>query len=184
MREKRTRLDFKDHELIVKKSEDLSSYYLKKPNTVQDSILFINTNGIMAVTGDYGNWIFCREFIPTPDGYVSDGYWEEKLSIASTQKYEDYDYCATRKEIEKRLADKDDPPDKEEKEYYENMLDCVDDEFEYTYRAYNDRPRSMDAESIPFVRITKYWLLVIFDAFDEICNRMKFTEIDCKEVVK
>ena len=49
---KRTSVDFKDHELIIKETDDLSVYHLKKPDTYYDSVKFINTNGIMVVTGD------------------------------------------------------------------------------------------------------------------------------------
>jgi hypothetical protein len=170
---KRTRFDFSKHDLTVKHCDCTVIYHLAKPNTIVDSVKFINTNGILAVTGDYGNWIFCREFHPKENGSVSDGYWMEKLQIASTQKPEEYDSDATRAEIQRRLADNEDPPTDEEKEYYESLLRCVDDEFEYTCAAYNDKPSDMDWEYIPMIRKTKYWLEVVFDAFEEICSRLK-----------
>lgn len=54
---KRTNVDFSKHELTINKSDCTTVYYLKKPGTVVDSVRFINTNGILAVNGDYGNWI-------------------------------------------------------------------------------------------------------------------------------
>ena len=46
----RTKIDFSKHELLVKESNDLTVHYLKIPNTRTDSIKYINTNGILAVT--------------------------------------------------------------------------------------------------------------------------------------
>ena len=106
MKGKRTGLDFSKHELLCTKSDELTIHHLKKPNTYYDSIKYINTQGIMAVTGDYGNWIFCREFHPSADDYVSSGYWCEKLSIASCQVYKEYDPEETEKEIKRRLKSK------------------------------------------------------------------------------
>jgi len=31
-------------------------------------IQFINTDRVLTVTGDFGNWVFCRPFVPSPDG--------------------------------------------------------------------------------------------------------------------
>jgi hypothetical protein len=69
----RTNFDFSEHELIITKSDGLLVHTLKhKDYNKMYRFDFINTNGIMAVTGDYGNWMFCREFHPSPDGGVSD----------------------------------------------------------------------------------------------------------------
>ena len=102
---KRTEIDFSKHEVIVQKNDLVSIYYLKKPNTVIDSIKYINCEGIMSVTGDYGNWIFCREFHPNERGGVSDGYWIEKLKIASSQEPLEFDKESTEKELLQRLED-------------------------------------------------------------------------------
>lgn len=176
---KRTGIDFSKHEVHVTRHDGFLMHYIKKPNTVSDSIKYINTNGIMAVTGDYGNWIFCREFHPDPKGHVSDGYWEEKLQISSTQKWEDYDAERTQAQIESMIngglkeygytGKKLD----EMMEYMENCLRCVDDELDYTYTAYRELPGFCDYESVIFCKKTKYWLLAVFDGFDEICRRMK-----------
>jgi len=140
-------------------------------------IQFMNTNENLIVTGDYGNWIFCRPFIPSSDGFVSDCYWLEKLKISSSQELSKYDPEETEKSIQKLL-------DSELEEYgYEgeelenlkselsHLLYYVDDEIEYNYNAYRDS--SLDYEQIPYETKLNYWLLIIFDAFDEICNRIK-----------
>lgn len=168
----RTKIDFSKHEVIVVETPAVTTHYLRKPNTICDSIKFINTNGILAVTGDYGNWIFCREFHPSPTGSVSDGYWMEKLQIASSQEPEEYDEEATKKELQRRLNDKEEPCSEKEKEYYESLLDYVDNESDYKHRAFEDNP-GIDWEYIPFCKRTKYWLEAVFDGFEEICRRMK-----------
>lgn len=167
---RRTGLDFSQHNLIMNKTDDLAVYYLRKPNTVCDSVKFINVHGILAVTGDYGNWIFCREFHPGPKGFVSDGYWREKLNISSCQEPEKYDSEKTAAEIRSRM--KDPELTEEENEYFQTLLLYVDEEINYMYHAFNDMPNGWDYESIPVVKSVDHWLLVVFDAFDEICHRL------------
>ena len=169
--QKRSNCNFDTHELIITKNECCSVYQLKKPKTILDSIKFINTNGILAVTGDYGNWIFCREFHPSEDGFVSDGYWLEKLEIASSQDGREFSSELSKKQILDCLEEE--GITEEEKEWYESLLENIDDEFEYKNIAYNDKPLDIDWECIPYRKVTKYWLEVIFDGFDEICKRIK-----------
>lgn len=183
---KRTGVDFSKHELKITqlsgKTGNASSlegaiYDLKVPGTVQDRVRFMNIGGIMAVNGDYGNWIFCREFYPTKDGRVDDNYWCEKLRIASTQEPEEYDKEATRKEIEERLAEED--VCEEEREYFEELLEMWVDETEEVYlmNAHGSiMPNSMDHEGVPHCKKVKNWLKAVFDAFEEVCSRMPAAE--------
>ena len=177
---KRTNIDLSKHVIEVTKTENVLIHRFAIPNTYTNSVKFINTNGIMAVTGDFGNWIFCREFHPSADGMVSDHYWIEKLHIASSQVGEEFDSRLTRKEIELGLESQleeygyDGEELEEMKEYYNDLLDNVDySEWEYTSYAYSNKPNFLDAESVPFLKDTKSWLKVIFDCFDEICDRIK-----------
>jgi hypothetical protein len=173
MRKKRTDVDFKQHELKITRVDGLLVHYLKKPGTVIDSVKFINTNGVLAVTGDYGNWIFCREFHPSADGYVSDTYWCEKLKISSKQEPCVYDSEIAKEEIKGLLEEDDGSLSVEEKEWL-NELSCEADEGEYSYIAKAmDRPGSFDAECIPRGKRLDYALEAVFDAFDEICKRIQ-----------
>lgn len=70
----RTGIDFSKHELIIKETDDVTIHWLKIPNSIKKNIKFTNIEGNLVVTGDFGNWIFCRNFIPSGDGYVSDGW--------------------------------------------------------------------------------------------------------------
>ena len=179
LRKKRTNVNWSKHELIVKSDSLTKIWELKKPNTYTGRVVFINSCGVMSVTGDYGNWIFCREFHPSLDGYVSDCYWCEKLRIGSTQSDRNYDASATMEEIEKQLNGglEDEGYEGEKlktyKDYLETCLEHVDEEIDYNYHAFSyDMPDFLTAEDV--IRMTKmpFWLEVIFDAFEEVCRRL------------
>ncbi|MBN2377042.1 MAG: hypothetical protein JXD22_11615 [Sedimentisphaerales bacterium] len=180
-RKKRTDADFSEFELHITHTEEICVHYLKKPGKMEGRVKFINTNGILAVTGDYGNWIFCREFRPSKDGHVSEQYWKEKLRFSSTQSGSHFSSADTRKVIESGLNG-----DLEEwgyegsqleqmKAYYQELLKSVDlSEGEYVAQAfYDDRPSFLACEDVPFEKETDYCLLVVFDAFEDICDRIK-----------
>lgn len=184
MKGKRTGIDFSEHEILVTEQEGLLVHYLCKPNTVMDSIKYINTNGILAVTGDYGNWIFCREFHPSAKGGVSDSYWAEKLQIASVQKARAWDGDATKARLYEELAqykleceEEQQEPKEEVIEYYEGCInECDSHEVDYTHYAYGNIPDNWDSESVVFEKEYHCQLKYVFDGFDEICRRMKEQE--------
>lgn len=182
---KRTNIDFSNHELIMIETENYNSYRLKLPKYSHiNSLTFINTNGICAVTGDFGNYIFCREFHPSADEYACEYYWLEKLHIHSDQSGELFDSDKTREHINDLISELEDEKDymnegkyNENLEYLNELLNRVDlSEFEYTSYAYNECPRWLDGEYVPFCKSIKHQLLIVFDAFDEICRRIKETE--------
>lgn len=174
MKDTYTDIKFDKHELIITDTEDLKIWHLKIPGTIENNIKYINTNGIMAVTGDFGNWIFCREFHPSPKDGASEGYWIEKLCIASTQEPRKYDSEKTEARIKEMMKEED--LDEEEKEYLEECLRNVDDELDYAHHAYRNTPSNRDFEYPAFVKSTNIWLLYILDGFDEICRRLKEAE--------
>jgi len=61
--------------------------------------------------------------------------------------------------------------------WYHELLEIADseDELEYTYKAYRDssKPDFIDYEDIPYYKEIPIQLNIIFDAFDEICKRLK-----------
>lgn len=173
---KRSGIDFSNHNLKILKSDDLLIHYLKKPDTICDSIKYINTQGIMAITGDYSNWIFCREFHPSENGMSSEQYWIEKLKISSCQEPAKYDSERTHSYIKEILADPDRDLDDNAKEYLENLLTLTDDELEYTYKAYREMPGKWDYEDIPYIKSINFHFLAILDGFDEICRRIRDKE--------
>lgn len=188
LRKKRTKIDFSDHELIIRSNGDgdtkIFIYDLKKSNTVAHRVKFINTNGICIVIGDFGRWSFCREFHPSEDGYVSDSYWIEKLHIMSSQKGKSFDVEETldilENGIDGELEDNgyEDDELNEMKIWYEDLLSYVYDESEYKHRAYSTMPSFIDFDDVPYVTKIDHWLLIIFDAFEEICDRLNKKQIE------
>lgn len=172
-------VNFDNHILtIIKESENTTIYDFKIPNTVCERIKFINTNGLLVVTGDYGNWLFCREFHPSPTGSVSSHYWVEKMQYASCQDPKEYSAEDTAEDIQERLNELEEDGYTGEqlqamRSYYEDCLRNVDDFYEYIQSA-RDYPSFVDSEGTMIIRKRlNIQLEIVFDAFDEICRRMK-----------
>lgn len=173
---KRTHIDFSQHEIIEEHpNENVSMYHLKLPNTRMHSIRYINAYGVLAVSGDFGNWIFCREFHPGPKEGVSDGYWREKLHIASSQQSEDYDADETIKEIDRLILDPDWESNIEELKELRDQADTSNGE---VYMNWAHENTSIDYEYIPYETKTKFWLQCVFDGFDEMCSRKSIISIN------
>jgi hypothetical protein len=179
----RTGVEFENHELTVVDEDFLHFHELKKPDTLQGRIKFIHMEGMLIVVGDYGNWMFYRDFYPGPKEYVSDGYWIEKLEMHSTQKGTEFSseatYEALLNGINGGLEEHGYYGDELEMaiRYYERCIEYCDSEWEYVAFAHGDnKPGFIDHEDVPYVTRTKQWLRVVFDAFDEICRRMKENE--------
>lgn len=184
---KRTDVDFSDHSHKIDyfendQGEKIRVDKLQKGNSLMNYIEFINTDKILTVTGDFGNWVFCRPFIPSENGYVSDIYWIEKLQTASEQRFQNLDFTEIIKDIEEYInSDLEEDGyegDKLEilKSWFEELLDVAKncDEIEYLYKAFRD-PFSpvLDDEIIPYYKKKPVWLNIVFDAFEEMCNRLK-----------
>lgn len=178
MKERRTLIDFSKHQLIVTEHPNIHIFDLRLDDREYfHRVTFINAHGILAVKGDFGNWIFCREFHPDADGYVSDGYWDEKLTIGSVQKPNLYDTEITLeliKEFEESFQDSyDREMTEEELDWVETLKYNSDDEVSYTHTAYRDKPSYIDYEDVPYGEVRHRWLPVIYDAFEEMCKRYK-----------
>lgn len=183
LRKKMSDWDFSKHTHTIEefKSEQGNTVridHLREGNSNMGYVRFVNDDYGLSVYGDFGNWIFCRPFVPSKDGYVSVMYWNEKLHISSKQDHARYDSKETEKElkllIEEIHKNKDDYTKPEEEiEFYTKLIECVDDELEYTYNAFRNYPSWIDPECIPFEKKGSYQLLIVFDAFNEICNRLQ-----------
>jgi hypothetical protein len=178
-KEKRSTMDFSKHILVVHEDESVLRHTLKLPDSEYSlRINFINVKGYaLLVTGDFGRWSFYREFHPSPEGYVSDGYWHEKLATYSTQDGYEYDKEGTKESLEEGINGGLEEygytgEDLAEMiSYYERFLDEHDENgFLVEAWAYTNYPSCMDVESIPFEKITKPQLRVIFDAFNHVCD--------------
>lgn len=162
------------------KGDEIRVDHFQEGNSRMGYIKFVNDSEGLAVYGDFGNWIFYRPFVPSPDGYVSDGYWNEKLRISSSQDHNTFDSEATANELRSLINGNfeewgyEGENLKEAIKWANTLLYYVDDELEYTYEAYRGaNPTEMDYEDIPFCKIGSVQLDIVFDAFDEICNRLK-----------
>jgi hypothetical protein len=205
----RNRIDWSKHEIVTSFSENAKIWNFKDPSTNIYRVTFINSCGVMSVTGDLGNWIFCREFHPSPKGKVCDSYWCEKLRISSTQDFKVYNLEETDKLIKKQAftyahnitfeSGLDCDPyieslfedgfifnDKwnefqglisdEDVDYLEWLKSCVDHnegESQYLVYAHNNLPENCDHESVEVHYDMPNDLSGVFDAFDEMCRRMK-----------
>lgn len=179
MREKRTSIDFSKHELTIKETNEVLVHWLKKPNTICDNVKFINIKGdVLVVVGDYGNWVFCREFHPSKDGYVCDRYWVEKLKNSSTQNPYTFDPEEAKSEIDDLL--KEHEWSHEEIEFLNSLRQASDlTEGEFVAACYN-YPPGFDTEMMPTGKVYDHSLLVVFDAFEEICKRLSEVSHVCQ----
>lgn len=182
-KEKFSDLDFSKHEMHVTQTDEVLIHHLKLKDTIHHNVKFINTNGILSVTGDYGNWIFCREFHPSSIDYVSAGYWCEKLRNSSEQTGSEFCQKSTIKEIEELLDGElieqgyEGEQLEEMTEYLKGCLRHVEEgEFWYSAFAYAENPSFTDSEDVPFCKKLKPWLKYVFDAFNECCNRIANSE--------
>lgn len=176
---KRTNIDFSKHELKITELEGVLIHKFKKPDTTDCMLVFINTCGVMTVTGDFGNWVFCREFHPSANNSsgVSGGYMDEKLEISSVQKSDKYDAEETLKRIKEFKetfdANYGREMNEDELDWVEQLENNVDDEHEYIYVAYRETPKDIDYESVPFGKKRHFWLDAVYDGFDAICQVLK-----------
>lgn len=177
---KRTTLDFSKHEFNTYLDKYCKIFELKIPNTFINSIKYINCCGVMTVTGDFGNWVFCREFYPCADGGVSAGYWDEKLQMHSEQICNKFDKDGTIEAINEfkstYFSDYSEKYLDEISDWIEMLEYSTYDEIEYEYEAFRNKPDAIDAEYVPFVKIRHKWLEYVYDGFDEMCQRIKLQE--------
>jgi len=176
---KRTSVDFSKHELKITQLDGVLIHEFKRPDTNMYRLVFINTCGVMTVTGDFGNWVFCREFHPSGDNDsgVSSMYWDGKLQIHSVQESHRFDPERTLeliREFKDSFVDNyGREMDEDEMEWLERLEYNVNDEPEYIYTAYREMPSNMEYEDVPFVKVRHPSLNAVYDGFDAICQLLK-----------
>lgn len=176
----RTQTNFENHQLTIKELDGIIIYTFKKPDTIEQQLIFIIGYDVTTVTGDFGNWVFNREFTPALNGTVSDDYWDEKLQSASRQEIEHFDSDDTAEKIMEFCSTFEEKFGREmneaEGEWIEQLETYADDEVDYMYMFNKHYPtetlNSEDTEIlITFAR--SHCLKVIYDAFDVMCSRME-----------
>ena len=192
---KRINVDFSKHQhsreiFTNEKGKEIIVDHFKVPDTYYGYIKFTNTDDSLLVTGDYGNWVFNRPFVPEKENFVSDSYWLEKLRMSSQQRFEELDWDYIDKEIKflikKGLKEYGYSGEKlkQAKEWFSELLEECGDKLSYEAKAYRDcyMPDFIDYDMIPYHKEIPAWLLIVFDAFDEICRRIKKQELNEREV--
>ena len=103
---------------------------------------------------------------------MQDIYWAEKLKQSSTQVPYEFDPEGTTDTIIELLQGED--ITESEREYLEECLSHADSgKFDYERIAYRENVgRYQDYERIPYEDRIVHHLLVVFDAFEEICKRL------------
>ena len=174
-------IDFSKHIVLETHYKDdntkhnLDIWDLKLPDSdYTHRVRFINSCGTLTVNGDFGNWVFCREFHPSNDDYASPGYWDEKLVISSVQEAKKFDSKETFKEIEYYKEQYvNENTSQEELDWLEQLVYYSDDQVEYEYNAYREKPSDIDYDYIPYGKKRHIWLEIVYEAFNELCKRMK-----------
>jgi hypothetical protein len=186
---KRTSWDFSKHTHRVEmfksvEGNEIRVDHFREGISNMGYVKFVNDERGLSVFGDFGNWIFCRPFHPSAEGYVSEMYWNEKLKIGSSQDHATYDSERTAQELMELINGGLEEygyegEDLENcKEWLNNLHSFCDDELDYMHEAYRGwNPTDMDYEDIPFCKTGSVQLEIIFDAFDEICSRLKTEDL-------
>ena len=172
--ERRTTIDLSEMQLIVNKSERISIYEFKLPKGSQSQATFIVGLDITAVTGDWGNWIFDTEFHPKQDGYVSDGYWLEKLRRNSCQEPTVFDSSFCEQQIKELLDAQEDVLTVDDMQFLYGLQGSLISEQAYNNFIFwnKDDMWSGTYADLPTGRKVRQHLLILFDMFDEMCERI------------
>lgn len=184
MKGTRTKVDFSKHILEHTESKEpifVSVHHFHIPGTIAESIKFINIDGKLLVTGDYGSYVFCRGFYPSAKSdKVSEQYWLEKLRGDSIQKPCSYDSDETIEAL--RNASLDAIHNYSEKnsrkaiEYYDECENYAEDEWAYIEHARCNMPDFMSSENLVVGYKLHEQLAVVFDAYDIIIDIYKSKE--------
>ena len=147
-------------------------------------IQFINTPLGMTVISTYGNLVFNVPLVPTAISYVDDNYWLRMLQTNSHQDVYEYDAGATKSALTTMLREHvlDEDLDEEAEtpmlEYLNHILYHADDERSYLSLTNEIQaiPDDMEHPDIPLCYKVKPNILLLFDAFEYICEQIKMAE--------
>lgn len=182
MKGTRTQKDFSKYNLLCIEEENRMVWkFFKKDEEdnplFQGSFNFINTEGKLIITGDYGNWIFDRSFNPNVELSVSDGYWVKKLEQHSEQKGKVWCGDASLESIKSFLEQRLDwgTLNEEEDEWLKDLEQAAEenDELGYNYICYRQTPSSIEADEAPIGYKLNPHLAYCFDAFEAICKMLE-----------
>lgn len=184
---RRTEFDFSKHkhrvEIFKCGEKKIRVDHFQKEDSRMGYVKFVNTNDTLTVSGDFGNYVFCRPFVPSKDGFVSEMYWLEKLKMYSNQMFDELDFTSIIEDIKEKINGGleeygyKDKELEEATEWYNELLDVAEseDNLDYTHKTYRDyhKPNFIDYDDIPYYKLLPEQLKIVFDVFDIICSRLK-----------
>lgn len=167
-----TTIDWSKHILTVLQSDTTVIYTFADPETVIYKVVWIVGNGITAVTGDFGNWIFGAEFYPNiKQANVS--YMNGYLRHNSTQEISVWDDDEILESIEDFVNNFESSygreMDEDELDWIESLKNSSHDEIDYMFTAYRETPNNIETEDVPFSKKLNPYLNSIYDAFNQMC---------------
>jgi len=170
--------DFSKHELTVTKKDGMVIHDFGIPGEKEFRCKFIHLmdEGVTVITGDFYRWTTSRIFYPRKNGYVSGGYWREKIEIGSKQVTAEYCKTTTLEFINEMINSAYDYGyrGKQLEEYLEWLDKCKEasclSEREYVTVAYDEMPEFLCSEDVPFGKKYIDYLPCVFDAFNAICQ--------------
>lgn len=137
-----------------------------------NAVVLTNVAGVCVVTGDYGNWVFCRQFVPSSGGSASPSYMDEKLRIASKQVTHSFDEESLLENA--KLALKEELENGETNarrvELFQQVIDSQPGSEQDYFELLKDFS-DVDHECYPSYKSRDVWLDIIYSAFDEMCRR-------------
>jgi hypothetical protein len=182
MKGKRSGLDFSKHILEAHEStigdEKIWQHYLRIPGQSSLGIRFTNVAGVLLVTGDFGNYVFSRGFLPSAESEkVSEQYWLEKIRMHSIQKPCNYDAEETIDSLNEAIFNAEENYGEGDCEaaikYFEDCKSWTDDEWEYIQKSRVNMPFFMSSEDLVVGYKLHNQLSVVFDAYDRIIDIYK-----------
>lgn len=172
-----TTIDWSKHSLIISKSNGMSIYTFKNPETNIYKVVWMVGNGITVVTGDFGNWIFDAEFSPNGKKEANVSYMNGYLKHNSTQEYrvwdEDEILDSINEFVEDFYSNNDREMNEEELDWVESLKNSRCDEIDYMFTAYRETPDTIKVGYVPFSKKLHPYLNSIYDAFNQMCLLVK-----------
>ena len=184
---RRTDIDWSNHIVEAETAGNFATIHrLRVPGSICLMVEFVNMHDRgMLVRGDFGSWIFSRCFSPSDKGYASVHYWIEKLWIANPNQ-KAYEFSKPELDIDiKRLEEcynndcLHNAEEVSEMDGFINNLRGCETERDLMF-VIDDAPAFIEPEDYPNGLDICHRLKIIFDAFDEICARIKCTENETK----
>lgn len=176
---------FDKHSLIISELKDslykYTVYDLSLGASSVSRVKFTVGGGHTLVTGDYGTYVFEREFHPHPKGSVSEDYWIGKIpSNMNSMEYSSKVTMELISDLSKNISEYGYDEDKMGK-IVSALLEAtnyVENEHDYYHHILYDSDlySLLDAEDVPWGKDYNHRMDYIFDAFEKMCSILESRE--------